>query len=413
MRDEGRQLFRQEALRHRADRLQGSVSIATPIAWQTLGYLLLTALIAVGTFLFLGRYARVETVAGVVALDQGVASVVPSRAGTVVKVDVAEGQKVRAGQPLLSVRSAEAMLDGNTAPERVLRAVGRQDDALSQQNVMASRATQADKARLRETKLGAERELVSLEVQKSDQKRLIATALADFDNARQIAASGFVSKRDVDLREATLLTRRQQLAQLEQLCSAKRAEAAEAERSIAQADANLKAQVASTQSNRAALQQQIAQADLAKGYTVTAPVGGTVTALVARVGQPAAADQQVMMILPTAARPSVDIYVPTAAIGFVRPGQSVRLAVDAFPYQNFGTIAGRVEKVATAAVARTGPSGPVPVYIVRARVPQPSILAYGRPHPLLPGMTLTARIVTERRSLFEWLFEPVFAIRRR
>ena len=32
---------------------------------------------------------------------------------------------------------------------------------------------------------------------------------------------------------------------------------------------------------------------------------------------------------------------------------------------------------------------------------------------LVPGMSLTARIVTENQSLIEWLFEPLFAVRNR
>ena len=38
-------LFRQEVLRHRADRLHGDVSIAVPVSWQALGFLLLAALV--------------------------------------------------------------------------------------------------------------------------------------------------------------------------------------------------------------------------------------------------------------------------------------------------------------------------------------------------------------------------------
>jgi membrane fusion protein len=42
-----------------------------------------------------------------------------------------------------------------------------------------------------------------------------------------------------------------------------------------------------------------------------------------------------------------------------------------------------------------------------------SIPAFGRDQPLLSGMTVTARVQTARRSLFEWLFEPLFAVGRR
>jgi hypothetical protein len=37
-----------------------------------------------------------------------------------------------------------------------------------------------------------------------------------------------------------------------------------------------------------------------------------------------------------------EIYIPSRAIGFVKPGQEVRLLYDAFPYQRFGAYRGRV-----------------------------------------------------------------------
>jgi membrane fusion protein len=42
-----------------------------------------------------------------------------------------------------------------------------------------------------------------------------------------------------------------------------------------------------------------------------------------------------------------------------------------------------------------------------------AVSAFGRDEPLVSGMTLSARIVTEKQSLLEWLFEPLFAVQRR
>ncbi|MEN2789496.1 HlyD family efflux transporter periplasmic adaptor subunit [Sphingomonas oligophenolica] len=375
--------------------------------------LLLGALVAAIGFLAIGSYARVETASGVVALDTGVASIVPSRAGVVRSLTVSEGQHVRAGDVLMRIRSEEDMIGGSTAPDRVRDALREQDTRLAAQNMLTLRAAAADRERLNALIRGARSEIVSLESQCEDQKRLVAAAESEFSRVQRVAASGFISRRDMDTLEATVLARRQQLAQLEQLKSAKWAELMEAQRSIAQSDATAQSQVANTQSSRAALVQQIAQADLARGYSLTAPVDGTVTALTARIGQPASADQPMLMIVPARARSRAELYVPTSAAGFLAPGQPVRIAVDAFPYDRFGTIQGRVHSISSAAVTKASSGGPIPVYLVTADLPDPSVTAFGRKQPLLPGMTLTARIVTEKRSLLEWLFEPIFAVRNR
>lgn len=121
-----------------------------------------------------------------------------------------------------------------------------------------------------------------------------------------------------------------------------------------------------------------------------------------------------MAIVPTGARLRAELAVPSAAIGFVKPGQEVRLAIDAFPYQRFGTVSGKVETVSASAINAQGPNGAtVAVYPVTVALDAAHIQAYGRNEPLVSGMSLTARIVTEKQSLLQWLFEPLFAVRNR
>lgn len=66
-----------------------------------------------------------------------------------------------------------------------------------------------------------------------------------------------------------------------------------------------------------------------------------------------------------------------------------------------------------ATLVRQTPTGPLPFYLVTASIHDGAVRAFGASRPVLPGMTLSARIVTERRSLLEWLFEPVFAVSNR
>lgn len=406
-------MFREEVLKHRTDRLHGSVSIATPMAWQAIGFLLLAALVVAAIFLATASYARIETASGTVTLDKGMATIMPSRAGVISFIAVSEGQHVQSGQPLVRIRSEEDMIGGNTASKRIQAALAEQDARLASQSSLINTAAEADQSRLREQIAGISAELASLASQISDQERLVQVADADYKSAREVAANGFISRRDLEGRQATVLSRRQQLAQLQQLKASKLSSIAEARRAIVQSSAAAQAQVAVTSSDRAALVQQRAQAELAQGYAITSPVSGVVTAMTARLGQPATNQQQLMVVVPVGARPRIELYVPTTAAGFLLRGQEVRLAIDSFPYQTFGTVPARIATVSEAAISKQGASGPVPVYLVTAAVPQPWIKAFGRKQPLVPGMTLTARIVTEHRSLLEWLFQPIFAVRNR
>jgi membrane fusion protein len=375
---------------------------------------MLATLVIVAVFVASASYARVETVGGAIVLDRGTAAIVASRPGIVTAVAVHDGEAVRAGTILARIRSEEEMAGGATMPQRVLQSLQAQDRRLSSQAGLLNVAAGAERARLLAQIAGFGDEIASLDTQIAAQRRLVEVAESDFNATRSIAERGFVSRRELDAREGALLARRQQLGQFEQARAAKSASLIEAQRTIAQSAASAEAQAAGVQSSRAELAGQLAQAELSRGYALAAPVDGTVTAITARIGQPAAQGQPMMVVMPRGARPRVELYVPSRSVGFLAIGQEVRLAVDAFPYQTFGTLRARIVQVATAAVPRqTADGGTIPVYLVVAELPQPWILAFGRQQPLLPGMSLSAHIVTERRSLLEWLFEPVFAVSRR
>lgn len=79
-----------------------------------------------------------------------------------------------------------------------------------------------------------------------------------------------------------------------------------------QASSSAEAQQAGAQSERAALTQRLAEADLSRGYVLTAPIDGVVTGLTARLGQPASGEQPLMLVVPAGARPQAELYVPSA-----------------------------------------------------------------------------------------------------
>jgi membrane fusion protein len=407
-------LFRKEALEHSGERLHGDISLAVPMSWHVIGFTILAALIAAFVFLALAGYSRTETVGGAIVLDRGLAPIVPTRRGSVAALAVRDGQHVRAGDPLVRIRSEEDMVGGGTDSRRLVAALEQQDRGLASQSALSIDAAGEEQGRLAAQLAGLGGEIVSLDAQIQAQRRLIEVAAGEFQEMQSVAANGFISRRDLNQRESALILRRQQLAQLDQTRASKVAESAQMRRAIAEAGVSARSQAASVQSSRAALVQRRVEAESAQGYVLTAPVDGIVTALTARLGQPADTTQPLMVVMPADARPRAELYVPTRAAGFLAPGQEVRLAIDAFPYQSFGTVQARIVQISSVAIPRAGPDGAtIPVYLVTAELAEPGVRAFGRRQPLLPGMTLSARIVTQRQSLLHWLFEPLFAIGRR
>ncbi|MEP1421324.1 MAG: HlyD family efflux transporter periplasmic adaptor subunit [Erythrobacter sp.] len=407
-------LFRTEVLNQKKDRLSGEVSIAVPMPWQVIGYLIFGAVIVALIFLSLASYSRVETVTGTVVPDRGVASIIPTRSGTITEVMVDDGQRVEAGATLVAIRAEEDAASGLSAAALTEQAIARQDASLEAQLVASQRSAAAQRSQISVQAAGLRTEIDQLRSQITLQENLVASAQQNLDQAQSVAERGFISQVDLQRREDTVFSRQQQLAQLQQSLTSRRATLAELSTSSANIAAQAQSQAAGISASRAQVAQQAAGNEGARSYALSAPITGNVTALTTRSGQRVGPQNQIMAIVPEGSTLRAELSVPSQAIGFVKVGQEVRLAIDAFPYQRFGTVTGTVRTVASSALTQQAPNGVVvSVYPVVVELQDTEISAFGRMEALVPGMTLTARIVTEEQSLIEWLFEPLFAVQKR
>ncbi|MGE0698753.1 MAG: multidrug transporter, partial [Hyphomicrobiaceae bacterium] len=99
-------------------------------------------------------------------------------------------------------------------------------------------------------------------------------------------------------------------------------------------------------------------------------------------------------------------------------GQEVKISLQAFPFQRFGTVSGTIRSVSTTVLAPNevtiqGLNIQEPVYRIRVTMGREAIYAYSETVPMQPGMLVSADIVFDRRSLLQWLFDPIYAVARR
>jgi membrane fusion protein len=134
-------------------------------------------------------------------------------------------------------------------------------------------------------------------------------------------------------------------------------------------------------------------------------------------GQSTAADSPLATVLPKGSGMHVELLVPTRAIGFIKPGQEVLLRYEAFPYERFGQYKGAVTDIGRNVWTQGEHIGPLsakePVYRVDVKMERQNVSALGQDFALRPGMLVNADLLLERRTLLEWIFEPVMQLKGR
>ena len=122
-------------------------------------------------------------------------------------------------------------------------------------------------------------------------------------------------------------------------------------------------------------------------------------------------------VLPGDSRLQAELFVPTRSIGFIKPGQNVKLLYDAFPYQNFGAYGGKVLQVSRTVLTASDAAGPIslkePAYRVTVWLDRPDVDAHGERVPLQPDMLLRADIFLDQRPLMDWILDPLKRVGQR
>jgi membrane fusion protein len=411
------ELFRKEAVAHATRRLSGAVVLATPLSVRVLG-LFFTALICAGVaFASAATYARKATVTGWLVPDQGLIRAAATSAGFVERLVAVEGGVVERGGRIAEIRIGTDIASGNVGDTIVkeLRAEAAATRARARAQIERLNA-EAVQLATRTTHL--RNELEQLRIQAQLQEKRVELARQERARGEEIAGKGFMTIRELDQRRSAALAAEQELAGQRRQIAAMEREIADIAARIAAIDIEKDTAGAESRTAIANLEQRITDAESRRVQLVVSPVAGRVAVLPVPVGQPVAAGATVAIVVPQGARLEAELVVPSRSAGFIRTGQPVRLMLEAFPHERFGTVTGEVKSISNTVLAPSELSIPglkidEPVFRVRVALSRETIGAYGETMPLQPGMLLKADVVFERRSLIRWLFDPIFAVARR
>jgi adhesin transport system membrane fusion protein len=139
---------------------------------------------------------------------------------------------------------------------------------------------------------------------------------------------------------------------------------------------------------------------------VRSPVDGIVKSFnVKVVGGVVAPGSVVAEVVPVGQKMMAFTRVAPKDIGNVAIGQKVQMKVQAYDYARYGTIPGRVESISAGTFQdeKTGE----PYYKVRVELDRVYAGKQQDKNLLVPGMTLTADILTDRTSLLWYLLSPI------
>jgi membrane fusion protein len=406
-------LFRQEAIDHQRFRIWGEVAIALPNSYALITSFIALSVLATALFIATHNYARKEHAVGFLVATEGIARITPPRDGTITAVHVSEGQHVERGVPLLTVIGAETSDRGENIDDAKLGRLREQRDRLKDQIGLERQKSDSEEQRLQSQIQGTEAEIMALTRQQAIQTDRIEIARKQLMGAVELADKGYLSKVEMRRRQDAHLAEKQSASALAKELAGKQAGLSQLQNALQQLPIATAQRIAQLEGSIAELEVRLKEAEGRRGYLLSAPISGRVSALQAWVGKLAEPKMPALSIVPDGNILEGELLVPARAIGFIAPGQTVQISYDTFPFQQFGFARGTVRTVSHTLLKPDEIVGPVllrePFYRVGVALERQTMRAYGAELALEPDLQLQADILFDRRTLLAWILDPLLS----
>lgn len=407
-------LFRNEVVEfQQTQQRHGEVLLLQPTSTKLLSWIGVLAFIVIASFLFVAQYSRKQTVDGYLVPIAGTAKVFAPQGGVIKELFVHQGDAIHKGEPLFTVSTEQIAADRSDVLGEVLNVLRQQKLLLSQQIAAEETRIVSERNRLSHILADFADEQTSLQTQWTNQEQRVTLAESLVTPVRDLRQKGLISNLEYTSRVSNVLEQRQRLNDIDQQRLRLRNQIIETRATLEQLPTVMGGKVQVLRNDLAQVEQRMSEVNGRRAYTVRSPADGKIALMTASVGQTADPKHLLMTIVPADNALQAELLIPAHAIGFIMPGQTVRILYDAFPYQEFGAHTGTV--LAVSQTMMTEDDGPVrlsqPSYKVRVALDRYDIDAKTRTVPLQPDMTLKADVILEKRPLIRWLLATLMGTR--
>lgn len=413
-------LFRKEVFVAQQNKWTGQVILTRPFSFLFLTFCAFLIALCIIIFLIFGSYTNKTTVEGQLLPTMGVVRVYSSDIGTITHKFVEDGNFVKAGEPLFKLSTSRFGEKGNVQAKLAAEANLKKTLAL-QELERLKRIHQNEQKNVHNNIHRLNNQLENIKQQITGQNRQIRLAEKTLNKNKFLASQGAVSQQDKMTAESHLLEQRSRLESLKREQNNAIRELDEQKITLSSLPERHKTEL--SQLNRAIteMNQEILDFDLKSEQTIRASKSGYISTINVDIGQQVEPSKLLLSIVPEQTELVANLYIPSKAVGFIKPKDKVVLRYQAYPYQKFGHATGEIISVARTALGKQELSGlgiiftnPTllnePAYLVKVKLEKQTIKAYGENKPLQVGMILEADILHERKKLYEWVLDPLYSI---
>jgi hemolysin D len=357
-------------------------------------------------------------------------------AGTVSGIQVKEGQSIQKGQPLMELQSdvvnadllqAQAKLEGLLSRQTQLTTIKAQLESslstarLQVQAQAASQQATIDKFQKQQSALQNSLILIQ-DLQAKD--RIKVSQLGE------LSTQGAIPRSQVDDAERIMVQNNQQFQKAQTDIQQAEAEVQKQNKELqrimrdgelslsdkARQVKEIQSQMIDAQSEAGQTRNLIKSLQYQRGQRVIyAPASGTLfQLLVLHPGAVVQVGQTIAQVAPKTARLVLRARMDNKQTGFLKVGLPAKIKLDAYPFQDYGILPGRVNWISPTSSLPSPSSSPTAAsagnvtssFEVEIELDQPFVEAQGKAIALKAGQTATAEVIIRKRRVIDLFLDP-------
>ena len=376
---------------------------------------------------------------GVVNPDSGKKTIQHLEGGIIAELPVREGERVKAGQPLVVLESTQARAAHETLVQQQLSLLARKarleaeraglariqwpaELRAAQANIKPVLDAQQEVFDTRRQTHASRREILAQRIEqllhqiRGYEAQVLSASKQIGFVAEELSAKEFLVRRGLIPKPEALRLRRTdaeisgKLGEYEAEIARARQQIGEARMQILAVDAERADQIAGDfEKVRGELadvnEKMLASADVVRRTVVAAPVDGTVVDIKFKtLGGVVQRGEPILSIVPEGDELIVEARLTPVDVKAVHAGLEARLNLSAWSSRLVPKIPGIVRTVS--ADRLTDEATRQPYYLARVAVDRPTLQRMAPGIDLIPGMPVEVLVVTERRTMLDYLLRP-------
>ena len=411
------QLFRKEAVAAQSQRLVGAISLAQPLSIKITASIIVAVVITTIIFLFSAEYARKETVQGFLRPDKGLIKSYSNRNGTIEKILVSEGELVTQGTPLIRIISQRSMNNGEELSEKLISELELQIKLLVDEEQQIVQLEQLELTRIAQKQVSLSKTRKVIIAQQQILKEKLSLLNKQNVQFAELSEQGHIPLLDYQQQQERHINVRQEVESLSRTLITQQDELSQLKFDQQNIPQQYLAKSRELKRRKSELSRQLSETKNNYSYVISATHAGMITSIQVVEGETLNSIRPLLTIFPEGAQLVAELLLPTRSAGFIEEGDIARLRFDAFPHQRFGFLASEINRIDKTLITQSDVDFPVPmnepVYRLQAKLSAQYIQGYGKEFNLKSGMLFNADIMLDKRTLIDWLLEPIYSLNGR